>query len=49
MGRDETIDFADVFLGKSLLLVIIMSNHLIDMDCGQAVDMHKEFLKQKRS
>jgi len=47
MGRDETIDFSDVFLGKFFVFVLrLFLNLLKGMESGSASDVHKEIQRK---
>ena len=48
MGRDETLDFSDVFLGMFHLhlLWFTFSTLLLGMETSPAFDIHKEIQKK---
>ncbi len=47
MGRDETIDFSDVFLGRSYILFSVsFSIYFKGMESGPASDVHKEIQRK---
>lgn len=50
MGRDQTLDFSDVFLGRSCdYLSFISSKHFAGRESGPTFDIHDEIRKRVRS
>jgi len=42
MGRDQTIDTSDVFLGEKVSISVAIFTYFSGMESGPALDPHKE-------